>query len=416
MGCVCCDLFVVLERELVWQKGQCQRQGCTSHEQCRHEKMHLEHFLHILVFAHFHDVSSEEAREHAHHNARSRDEKGEHQRSISARHDFSTAGRDDESSTRSLGEGTEEIGAHACDITDVVTDVVGDGRWVVWRVFIEQLHLRSAIIIRHKHAIAVLHGDTSDFARKVSTDISSLGEDASTNTTEQSHGGSTKTIACDALEEHLGAFKRELVTCLREEVDDDEKHEKREAAQSKAHDRASNEGCIEGSPPALGSWSHSLHSDTCIGVHSHCHSKVSRDDGSDGTNSEGCGSQATNGEIPLVGTPIVGDAGREDQDDNGEDQCEHQAEAVLGVKEGLCSCLHVSINFDELREVFVFHFRLVHLAVCEEVLLRLLTDRRRRFLAPTMLRGDNNLFDGEILVQTEQNADDPSGDDDTGRG
>ena len=87
--------------------------------------------------------------------------------------DFNAGGGDDEGGTGGLSKGTEKIGAHTSDVTNVVTDVVSDGAWVLWGVFGE---------------------GGVDLASKISTDISSLGVDTTTDTAEESDCGATKTV------------------------------------------------------------------------------------------------------------------------------------------------------------------------------------------------------------------------------
>ena len=82
--------------------------------------------------------------------------------------------RNDESSASRLSEGAEQVSAHTSDVTNVVTDVVGDGAGVEGRVLIEGL---------------------TDLASKISTDIGGLGVDTATDTTEQSDSGAAKTVS-----------------------------------------------------------------------------------------------------------------------------------------------------------------------------------------------------------------------------
>lgn len=77
-----------------------------------------------------------------------------------------------------LGEGTEQIGTHSGDITDIVSDVIGNGGGVLGGVFWE----------------VVLN-----FSDEVGSDVGSLGEDTTTNTGEEGHGGTTETISGDTL-------------------------------------------------------------------------------------------------------------------------------------------------------------------------------------------------------------------------
>ena len=88
--------------------------------------------------------------------------------------DFSAGGGDDEGSTGGLSKGAEKISAHTGDVTNVVTDVVSNGAWVLG---------------------GVLGEGSIDLASKISTDIGSLGVDTTTDTAEEGDGGATETVA-----------------------------------------------------------------------------------------------------------------------------------------------------------------------------------------------------------------------------
>jgi hypothetical protein len=84
------------------------------------------------------------------------------------------SGGDDQSGAGGLSEGAEKISAHTSDVTNVVTDVVSNGAWVLGGVL----------------------GDGSlNLTGEVSTDVSSLGVDATTDSSEESDGGATETVA-----------------------------------------------------------------------------------------------------------------------------------------------------------------------------------------------------------------------------
>ena len=88
--------------------------------------------------------------------------------------DFWAGGGDDEGGAGGLSKGTEKIGAHTSDVTNVITDVVSDGAWVLGGVFGE---------------------GSVDLASKISTDISSFSVDTTTDTAEEGDGGATETVA-----------------------------------------------------------------------------------------------------------------------------------------------------------------------------------------------------------------------------
>jgi len=98
---------------------------------------------------------------------------GDNQReveSISGSDELNGGGGDDEGSAGGLGEGTEKIGTHTSDITNIVTDVVSNGTGVLGRVLIETL---------------------DNLTNEISTDIGSLGVDTTTDSTEESNSGAT---------------------------------------------------------------------------------------------------------------------------------------------------------------------------------------------------------------------------------
>jgi hypothetical protein len=88
-------------------------------------------------------------------------------------------GGNDESSAGGLSEGTEKIGTHTSDITNIVTDVIGNGTRVLSRVLFETL---------------------DNLTNEISTDIGSLGVDTTTDSTEESDSGATETVASNEFE------------------------------------------------------------------------------------------------------------------------------------------------------------------------------------------------------------------------
>ena len=73
----------------------------------------------------------------------------------------------DEGSAGGLSERSEKIRSHTSNITNIVTDVIGNGTWVVDIIFFKILKVLS---------------------NKISTDISSFGVNTSTDSTEESDG------------------------------------------------------------------------------------------------------------------------------------------------------------------------------------------------------------------------------------
>jgi hypothetical protein len=75
------------------------------------------------------------------------------------------SGRDDEGGAGGLSKRTEKIGSHTGNISDVITDVIGNGTWVSDIIFFK-----------------ILDGLTDE----IGTDISSFGVDTSTDSSEKS--------------------------------------------------------------------------------------------------------------------------------------------------------------------------------------------------------------------------------------
>ena len=139
--------------------------------------------------------------------------------------------------------GLEEVGAHAGDVADVVTDVVGDGGGVP----------------------RVVLGDARvDLADEVGADVGGLGVDAAADAAEERDGGAAETESGEALHEvegvlvgapvgAVGLVNKDGVPVLEvdgEEVREDVEHEHGEAAEGESHDGAGAEGGVEGGGPA----------------------------------------------------------------------------------------------------------------------------------------------------------------------
>ena len=187
----------------------------AGHEESRNPELDLEGSLDLLSS----DIGEELADEGGNDTDGGDGEREVH--GLRSLHHGVRGGRDDESSAGGLSERAEKISTHASDVTNVVTDVVSNGSGVERRVFREAL---------------------ADLSRKISTDISSLGVDTATDTSEESDGGATETVARDELEEvsaSLLVFRGEgsLVG-----EDDDLEDEKGKADEAEAEDLTTLEG------------------------------------------------------------------------------------------------------------------------------------------------------------------------------
>ena len=141
-------------------------------------------------------------------------------------------------------EGLEEISAHAGNISDVVTDVVGNGGRVA----------------------GVVLGDVAlDLSDEVSSDVGSLGVDAAGNTSKEGDGGGAES---EAGEEADGGHHVEVHACLAavneaeghgEDVEEDGEAQDAKGDDDEAHDGASSEGDAEGLVEAGLGGLHGLH-------------------------------------------------------------------------------------------------------------------------------------------------------------
>ena len=89
----------------------------------------------------------------------------------------------DESGASGLSERTEKIGSHTGNISDVITDVIGNGTWVSDIIFFK-----------------ILDGLTDE----IGTNISSFSVDTSTDSTEESDGRTTETVSGNEFEHSSG--------------------------------------------------------------------------------------------------------------------------------------------------------------------------------------------------------------------
>ena len=214
------------------------------------------------------------------------------------------SGRDDEGSAGGLSEGAEKISAHTGNITNVITDVVGDGAWVLGGVFGE---------------------GGVNLASKVSTNISSLGVDTTTDSAEESDGGATEAVSGDKLEDVSGLLELSRVDGSSVAEDDDLENKKSDTNEAESEDLSTLEGALESSEFVGVAEVCSL----VVADGSNDHADVATKHGGGGTNEEG------EGGVGEVGTLGVG-PGHVDgaKDDCGEEGAEHGECAVLFFQEG----------------------------------------------------------------------------------
>ena len=371
------ELFddVAVHGELLGQESGADRVQDSSHDDGGGEELHLEHGLDVGVVdldlfvvhkllvdgaLHSPDVGGDEAGQHADWDTDGGDVQREDDGGETLRNNLGRKGGDDQGSAGGLAEGTEKVGSHTSDITDVVTDVVSDDGGVAGIVFGQVL---------------------DDLTGKVSADISGLGVDTAANATEKSNSGSAKTVAGQAFEELRRVGQRVAVLVEGEDAgdrvdhvvdaDEDVAHEERDAAERVSHDAAGAERGVEAVAPGLVLvLLHGLFGGAGVGEDGDHHSNVTRGDGSQRANDEGSASEATGHAVPL-GVHVVGVGARADGEvlgevaglrcgvdgarvrdehaNNGaEDGNEDEAELVLGPQEGLGTALDDGVDVDHL--------------------------------------------------------------------
>ena len=143
----------------------------NQHQQCRDDQGILQCPFHLL----FGGCTNERKSQQRGNDAYAVDEHGEeHDVDVRAAHGLVANGTDDQCSAGRLGNGTEQVGAHARDVTHVVTHVVGDNGRIARIIF----------------------GNTGfDLAHKVSTDVSGLRVDTTADATKESNGRTAKAEA-----------------------------------------------------------------------------------------------------------------------------------------------------------------------------------------------------------------------------
>mmetsp|Transcript_23491 Transcript_23491/g.41781 ORF Transcript_23491/g.41781 Transcript_23491/m.41781 type:complete len:667 (-) Transcript_23491:134-2134(-) len=257
------------------------------------------------------EVGGDEGGEEADNDTGGGDDQGEEHAGVVVGLSESGDGGDDEGSASGLGERAEEIGTHTGNITDVVTDVVGNDGGVT----------------------GVVLGDVLlDLADEISTDISGLGVDTTTDAAEEGNGGTTKTVAGDGLEETLPVIAVELL----ENGDDDVKVEETEAGKEEAHNGTGAESAHEGGGNTLAS----LNSGTSVGIGGNLHAKVTGKDGGDGTGDKGNGRENTLPDLILAGPALLRrDRAQEREDSNGHEDHEDTHVVVFSGKESIGTLL-----------------------------------------------------------------------------
>lgn len=255
---------------------------------------------------------------------------------------------DDQSSAGGLSEGSEQIGTHSSDITDVITDVIGNDSGV------------AGIILRNTGL---------DLSDEISTDIGSLGVDTTTDTSEQGNGRTSKTVTSQSLEENLrdvSVIRVPGEANSSVDPDGDVEDEQTNGGQAETHDGTGAESSVESISP--GDLAHG--GGTSVRVDGDGHTNVSAKDGSASSNHESNGSgnsaapAGTNLVIPhavdltssagdvatndvLVGGSAVGRNTKKDSNHNSENDDEVGQDLVLSEQEGSGTVRDESLDGDQ---------------------------------------------------------------------
>lgn len=181
--------------------------------------------------------------------------------------DLGAGGGNDEGGAGRLGEGSEKIGTHTGNVSDVVTDVVSNGTGVLGRVFGEAF---------------------GDLSSEISTNISGLGIDTATDTSEKSNSGATETISRDELEEGTDGSG---IAVLDDRgfvgEDQDLEDEEGESNEHEPEDLSANEGDLEALELAFGARGGDLE----IADGGDLHADQAADHGSGSSDEEGKGGE-----------------------------------------------------------------------------------------------------------------------------
>ena len=238
---------------------------------------------------------------------------------------------DDKRGAGGLAKRAKEIGAHTGDITDVITDVVGDGGGVP----------------------RVVLGDArDDLTGEVGADVGSLGVDAAADAAEKRDGGAAETVAGEGFHEvegvlvggTVGTDDVPVLEVDGEEVSKDVEHEHGEATEGEAHDGSGAEGGVEGVGPGVGARGHD--GSARVGEDGDLHADETRDDGGDAARHEGnCG------EAALVDVELLLDVGGHQEHDDAERGDEVRADGVLGAEERVSSVPDGIVDDDQLGSV-----------------------------------------------------------------
>jgi len=180
--------------------------------------------------------------------------------------------KDDQRGAGGFSERTEKIRAHTSDITDVVTDVISNGSGVLGGIFRKILF---------------------DFTDEISTDISSLSVDTTTDSSEKSHSRTTETVTSNGFVEFINGnitnsvIKSSVGGGAQQDssVDHDDGNEDEEGKGGKGetHDATS----LVSNSETFRQGVLSSESGSVVGIDGDSHTDETTDDRGDGTEQEG---------------------------------------------------------------------------------------------------------------------------------
>mmetsp|Transcript_35486 Transcript_35486/g.76589 ORF Transcript_35486/g.76589 Transcript_35486/m.76589 type:complete len:700 (-) Transcript_35486:459-2558(-) len=216
-----------LQGELLGEHLVRQEVGGWQHQDGCEDHLHLQDLLDVLLLLHGADVRGHVGAEHTDHDASGGDAHREEQgvpasgRQALALLAGHAGSSDDQGCAGGLREGTEQIGTHAGDVADIVSDVVRNGGRVVGIVLFQARH---------------------DLADEIGTNVGGLGVDATAHAAEHGHGAAAEAVASDAIHQALHVIAEDAPVDGEEHPED----QHTEGAEQVAHDATSSEGHVEG--------------------------------------------------------------------------------------------------------------------------------------------------------------------------
>mmetsp|Transcript_15491 Transcript_15491/g.42951 ORF Transcript_15491/g.42951 Transcript_15491/m.42951 type:complete len:818 (-) Transcript_15491:8-2461(-) len=217
----------------------------------------------------------------------------------------SNAASNDQGGAGRFGKGSKEIGSHSGNVSNVVTDIVGNGGGVAW---------------------IVLGDSVNDLSDQIGSDVGGLGVDSSSDTSKHGNDGSSQPVSGEGLGE-IDPFLGSGIV-LFEDQGGSVEHKDSHTTEGESHDGSGTEGGVEARGPA-GLLCRDSGAD--VREDGDLHSKVSRGHRGEGTEQEGNSGKASTGHIPS------GSPGDEDKDENGKAHDEPEADGVFGPEEGFGS-------------------------------------------------------------------------------